>query len=106
VTLTGPGGAPLDAAATREAILAGAATKNWTVVSDAPGRIELSTLVRGKHTVVVAAVYTAGEVRFDYVSSVEMNHKVRKDGTVRIHPNYMAWRGWLEQAVRTAAAEG
>ena len=56
--------------------------------------------------VVVAALYSAGRVRFDYVSSVEMNHKVKRDGTVMIHPNYMAWRGQLEQAVRTAARKG
>lgn len=106
VQLAGTGGAALDTDATRAAIIAGANAnpQHWIVVKESPGRIELQTVVRGKHTVVVAADYSAGEVRFDYVSSVEMNHKVRRDGSVWIHPNYMAWRQILEESVRTAAA--
>src|SRR5688572_22571315 len=106
VNLAGPGGTALDIDATRAAILAAAAAspQRWIVVAEAPGRIELQAIVRGKHTVVMAATYSAGEVRFDYVSSIDMNHKVRRDGVVVIHPNYMAWRQILEDAVRTAAA--
>ena len=106
LTLTGPDGQPLAAERVRAAILAGAASTGypWVPQNETPGRIVLRTLVRSKHVVVVAAEYSAGRVRFDYVSSVEMNHKIKRDGTAVIHPNYMAWRAQLERAVRTAAA--
>ena len=108
LTLTGADGQPLAADRVRAAILAGAASMGypWVPQNESPGRIVLRTLVRGKHVVVVAADYGDGRVRFDYVSSVEMNHKVRRDGTVEIHPNYMAWREQLERAVATAAQRG
>ena len=101
VELTDAKGQPASADAVHAAILAGAAKTGWIVRSDEPGRVELSTLVRSKHTVVVAAVYQAGSVRFDYVSSVNMNYDQRRKGEV-IHPNYMAWRARLEQAVNAA----
>ena len=108
LTLTDSQGQPLAADRVRAAILAGAATTGypWVPQNESPGRIVLRTLVRGKHVVVVAADFSAGRVRFDYVSSVEMNHKVKRDGTVVIHPNYMAWRSQLERAVVTAAQRG
>ena len=108
LTLTGADGQPLAADRVRAAILAGAASMGypWVPQNESPGRIVLRTLVRGKHVVVLAAEYSDGRVRFDYVSSVEMNHKVKRDGTAVIHPNYMTWRGQLESAVRTAAAKG
>lgn len=101
IELTDVRGQPASAEAVHAAILAGAAKTNWVVRSDEPGRVELSTVVRSKHTVVVAAVYEAGSVRFDYVSSVNMNYDQRRSGEV-IHPNYMAWRARLEQAVNAA----
>ena len=103
ITLNGSDGVPLDEARTRAAIVTGAARKGWSVQQEAPGRIELRVDVRGKHVVVVAAVYSAGKVRFDYVDSTNMNYRMRASGTWEIHPKYMAWRSMLEQSVLDAA---
>ena len=103
IALIGSDGAPLDEARTRAAIVTGAARKGWAVQQETPGRIELRVDVRGKHAVVVAAVYSAGQVRFDYVDSTNMNYRMRASGTWAIHPKYMTWRSMLEQSVLDAA---
>ena len=104
VTLARADGAELDADATRTAILAGAASTEWTVQPDPRGRLLLRKGVRGKHVMVVEAVYAAGQVRFDYVDSTNLNYRMRASGTWSIHPNYMVWRAQLEDAVLAAAA--
>jgi len=103
IALNGSDGVLLDEARTRAAIVTGAARKGWSVQQETPGRIELRVDVRGKHVVVVAAVYSAGKVRFDYVDSTNMNYRMRASGTWAIHPKYMAWRSMLEQSVLDAA---
>ncbi|WP_374606662.1 hypothetical protein [Thermomonas sp.] len=104
VTLARADGVALDTDATRAAILAGAASAQWTVEDDPRGRLLLRKGVRGKHAMVVEAVYTAGQVRFEYVDSTNLNYRMRASGTWSIHPNYMVWRAQLEDAVRLAAA--
>ena len=104
VTLARADGVALDTDATRAAILAGAASAQWTVEDDPRGRLLLRKGVRGKHAMVVEAVYAAGQVRFDYVDSINLNYRMRASGTWSIHPNYMVWRAQLEDAVRAAAA--
>ena len=104
VTLARADGVVLDTDATRAAILAGAASAQWTVEDDPRGRLLLRKGVRGKHAMVVEAVYTAGQVRFEYVDSTNLNYRMRASGTWSIHPNYMVWRAQLEDAVRLAAA--
>lgn len=104
VTLARADGVALDPDATRAAILAGAASAQWTVEDDPRGRLLLRKGVRGKHAMVVEAVYTAGQVRFEYVDSTNLNYRMRASGTWSIHPNYMVWRAQLEDAVRLAAA--
>lgn len=104
VTLARADGVALDTDASRAAILAGAASAQWTVEDDPRGRLLLRKGVRGKHAMVVEAVYTAGQVRFEYVDSTNLNYRMRASGTWSIHPNYMVWRAQLEDAVRLAAA--
>ena len=104
VTLARADGVALDTDATRAALLAGAASAQWTVEDDPRGRLLLRKGVRGKHAMVVEAVYTAGQVRFEYVDSTNLNYRMRASGTWSIHPNYMVWRAQLEDAVRLAAA--
>ena len=104
VTLARADGVALDTDATRAAILAGAASAQWTVEDDPRGRLLLRKGVRGKHAMVVEAVYTAGQVRFEYVDSTNLNYRMRASGTWSIHPNYMVWRAQLEDAARLAAA--
>lgn len=104
VALARADGAALDAEGTRAAILAGAASAEWTVQPDPRGRLLLRKGVRGKHAMVVEAVYAAGHVRFEYVDSTNLNYRMRASGTLSIHPNYMVWRAQLEDAVRSAAS--
>lgn len=91
VALVAPAGKTLDEAAVKAAIVAAAAGRKWQVAEDAPGQMTLRILVRGKHTVVVRVAYDAGGFVIDYVSSVNMNHKVRGNGDTYLHPNYQAW---------------
>lgn len=104
IALLGSATTPLDEDATRAAIVAGASQAGWSVQRESPGRIELRLSVRGKHVVIVVAVYSAGQVRFDYLDSINMNSLMRPSGTWAIHPSYMIWRAELEDAVRMQAA--
>ena len=89
----------------RAAILKGCADKNWRAVEIDANTIEATTIVRGKHTVVVSIPYTAASYTINYKSSTNMNYKAKSDGTFSIHPNYNKWVNNLEQAIRMNIAQ-
>ncbi|MEQ1801090.1 MAG: hypothetical protein ABL989_04145 [Gammaproteobacteria bacterium] len=70
----------------------------WTASGDQPGKLQLTTLVRNKHTVVVDVTYDAKTYSIRYANSVNMNYKV-SSGKALIHPNYNVWVSELKQAI-------
>lgn len=70
----------------------------WTASGESPGVVQLTTLVRGKHTVVVNVTFDTRTYSINYVSSIDMNYKV-KNGKELIHPFYNNWVQELRQGI-------
>lgn len=97
--VTTSGTAP-SAARVKEAILAGAAAKNWTVAQQADGNLQATLKVRGKHTVIVQITYTPVKYSLMYQDSIDMNYGQR-NGEPVIHPFYNTWVGELKESIRS-----
>ncbi len=96
--VTTSGNAP-SAARVKEAILAGAAAKNWTVAQQADGNLQATLKVRGKHTVIVLITYTPVKYSLSYQDSIDMNYGQR-NGEPVIHPFYNNWVADLKESIR------
>jgi hypothetical protein len=84
----------------KQAILAGAAAKGWTIAQQADGKIQATLVVRNKHTVVVLISYTPQKYSLTYKDSINMNYGER-NGEPVIHPFYNTWVQDLKDAIRT-----
>jgi len=71
------------------AIIDGARSMGWTVLSREPGHMHLQLQLR-THSVDVAVKYDAGGFDMDYLSSADMDYTSKRDGAY-IHPNYNVW---------------
>lgn len=87
----------------RGAIATAGSFRGWQVVEDAPGRLTMKNVIRGKHTVVVAVVYDTGGFQIEYVSSENLNYEERK-GQAFIHPKYHQWIANLAQDINVRVA--
>jgi hypothetical protein len=86
--------ANLDRKKIRQAIDTALAYRNWRVVKDTPGRIEVTTTVNGKHTVNAQITYDDVGYEFAYIDSIDLMYQEVGGSTppVRaIHRNYNAW---------------
>ncbi|HEX5755791.1 MAG TPA: hypothetical protein VFY12_05505 [Arenimonas sp.] len=90
VSIVTASGKAHDEAVVKEAIIAGGAVRGWLPESEAPGRVVLRNVIRGKHTVVVAVVYKSDSLKVEYVDSDNLNFKER-NGKRYIHPKYQQW---------------
>ena len=77
---------------------AGSMKNPWAASGDTPGTLQLTTLVRNKHTVAVTVTYDTHSYSIRYASSVNMNYEV-DHGQEVIHPNYNKWVQQLKQAM-------
>jgi hypothetical protein len=89
--------------ALRGAIASAGGARGWQPVEDAPGRMTLKNVIRGKHTVVVAVVYDARGFQIEYVSSESLNYEERR-GQAYIHPKYHQWIANLAQDISAKVA--
>ena len=89
---------PIDAVA--QAIRAAGASQAypWTPSGERPGVLQLTTLVRNKHTVVVNVTFDAKTYSIRYASSINMNYQ-GKDGKGIIHPFYNKWVAQLKEGI-------
>ena len=87
----------------RGAIASAGCFRGWQVIDEAPGRLTMKNLVRGKHTVVVAVVFDTTGFRIEYVSSENLNYEERK-GQAYIHPKYHQWVANLAQDISARVA--
>jgi hypothetical protein len=81
---------PLEAAQTRDRIVAGGQALGWVVTREEPGLVELSFDKQGKHQVTVAVRYDPSGYKIDYVRSFNLNYE-ELGGVRKIHPNYNRW---------------
>ena len=91
-------GIPPSAARIKAAILHAGKTRGWTTVESEPGRVTLRYAPR-THEVVVAVRYDDNGFKIEYVSSVEMNYRM-KGGAPEIHGNYNRWIRNLSQDIQ------
>jgi hypothetical protein len=103
VLFAGSATTPHTPGALRGAIASAGATRGWQLIEDAPGRLTLRNVIRGKHTVVVAVVYDPRGFQIEYVSSENLNYKERR-GQAYIHPKYHQWIANLAQDISAGVA--
>ena len=102
--IVGSGGKELTLGAVAQAIRVAGASQPypWTASGDSPGTLQLTTVVRGKHTVVINVTFDTKTYSIRYASSINLNYKKKaKDGTEIIHPNYNVWVAQLRHAIDT-----
>lgn len=87
----------------RGAIATAGSFRGWQVIEDAPGRLTMKNVIRGKHTVVVDVVFDTAGFQIDYVSSENLNYEERK-GQAYIHPKYFQWTANLAQDINVRVA--
>lgn len=95
-----PAGKPATMDGLRTAIATAGSFRGWQVVEEAPGRLTMKNLIRGKHTVVVAVVYDLQGFRIEYVSSENLDYE-EKRGQAYIHPKYGQWVANLALDINT-----
>ncbi len=83
----------------KQAILAAATTKGWSIAYQPDGKLLATLNVRNKHTIVVEIAYTANSYSLTYKDSTNMNYAVVDSERV-IHPNYNKWVQDLSAAIR------
>lgn len=79
------------------AIIRAGAKRGWSFTPVAPGQLQGSTVVRGKHRATVTVVYSRSDFSIQYKDSQNMEYD---PATGNIHPNYNSWVRLLEQDIR------
>lgn len=95
-----PAGQPATMEGLRSSIATAGSFRGWQVIEDAPGRLTMKNVIRGKHTVVVAVVYDTAGFRIEYVSSENLDYE-EKRGQAYIHPKYQQWVANLALDINT-----
>ena len=83
----------------RQAIVAAASGKGWSIARQADGKLLATLVVRNKHTIVVEIACTADKYSLRYKDSINMKFEER-DGQQLIHPFYNKWVLDFKEAIR------
>lgn len=84
----------------KQALIAGAANKGWSLEPQSNGNWLGTLLVRGKHTLVARVSYANNTFSVVYESSDNLNYFVNEEGVPIIHPNANVWMQGLKEAIR------
>ncbi|MFV0475487.1 MAG: hypothetical protein ACK5MQ_14955 [Pikeienuella sp.] len=79
------------------AIIRAGAKRGWSFTRIAPGQMEGTTVVRGKHRATVNLAYSREDFSITYKDSQNLEYD---PATGKIHPNYNSWVSLLEQDIR------
>ncbi|QDH71385.1 hypothetical protein [Marilutibacter alkalisoli] len=91
--------AGLDSGQVAKDIKRALAGRGWAVTDEQPGRID-STLHLRDHVARIRITYDDTHVRFAYIDSINLDHKIKK-GVTYIHSNYLSWIGFLVSDLST-----
>ncbi|GHD65031.1 hypothetical protein [Jeongeupia chitinilytica] len=91
--------APASAETVKTAIITAATKRKWQAAEVAPGQIDASITVRGRHMVKVAIDYTDRSVAIRYLDSADMGYEAA-EGRTYIHGNYNKWTETLANDIR------
>jgi glucose/arabinose dehydrogenase len=86
------------AAEVKQAILAAAEAKGWSIAQQPDGKLLATLKVRNKHAIVVEISYAGDQYSLTYKESINMNYAER-DGEQLIHPHYNKWTQELIDAI-------
>jgi hypothetical protein len=89
-------GSKMSAAEVQAAIFAACASRSWTPMLEAPGKVKASILVRGKHYAEVAIDFTDTNYSIRYLTSRDLDFNEKKR---TIHGNYNKWVSLLSSAI-------
>jgi len=95
-------GAAPSAEKVREVVAVVAPSRDWRVVSQSEGRMELERSVRDKHQMRVELRYDQGGFRLRYLSSMNLMYRDYQRGAAKlpvIHHNYNSWVQELAAAI-------
>ncbi|MCI4662263.1 MAG: hypothetical protein MRY63_10655 [Neomegalonema sp.] len=81
-----------------KAIIRAGSNRGWVFKRIAPGQLEASVNVRGKHSAVVDIYYNTKTYSIRYKGSENLKYD---PATNTIHPNYNQWIHLLEQEINT-----
>lgn len=87
----------------RDCVATAGGARGWRMVSDEPGNMTLYIKVRDKHEVTVRVAYDQKGIQVFYVSSTNLDHRLRGD-VVYIHPKYNMWVDSLMQDILAKVA--
>lgn len=104
IDLALPSGQTASATKVRQALVLAGASRGWTVVGDAPGKLKLLFNKGDKHRVTVDVSYDERGFEIRYVESHNLNY-AQKDGQTMIHPNYNRWVNNLAHDTRNFYAQ-
>lgn len=93
-------GKPMTADKVKQAILAAASSKQWSIAYQPNGKMQATLVMKGKHTIVVEVAYTAENYSLTYLSSDNMKYG-EVEGVPVIHPYYDRWVREFREAIRT-----
>jgi hypothetical protein len=83
----------------KQAIMAAAGAKNWSIAHQADGKLQAILNVRNKHTIVVEIAYAKEHYSLTYKDSTNMKFS-QQDGHSVIHPFYNKWVQDFKDAIR------
>lgn len=84
----------------KASIVNAAVNRQWSVIKEEDGRVDLLLDVRGKHEARVSVNYTADSFCVKYISSVNLNYDQSTKG---IHRKYIQWVRNLKADIRRLA---
>lgn len=83
----------------KQAIIAAASNKSWSIARQPDGKLQATLVVRNKHTIVVEIACAADKYSLRYKDSINMKFEER-DGQQLIHPFYNKWVLDFKEAIR------
>ena len=76
--------------------------RGWTITSnDGQGNLVAQVVVRAKHTLIVDIQYDSQSFDINYKDSVNLEYRVRRNGTANIHRNANSWMQNLQTDITT-----
>ena len=80
----------LDVAQVEKAVKQALIKREWTIVSDEPGKITAG-YDRREFTTRIGITYDRKQVQINYIASTNLKYEVKNNGDKLIHKNYVAW---------------
>ena len=83
-----------------QGITVGLIGRGWSVIeNDGQGNLVAQIVVRAKHTLIVDIAYDDQSFDINYKDSVDLEYRIRRNGTANIHRNANSWMNNLREDI-------